>query len=168
MIMGFALTIFAAVLGLLIFKNPPVNGTHLDLSVYIGSSVLTLILVLLYSYNLLLSKMMRIYSTYLKVTASSTWEDDWKLYRAKLKITYSKGLAIFFLILILLSLSYPLFFSIIYHLEINAYWKIIIPVFGIDVVGLLYLIEVCDILHFENKAEKHWIELDQSEINSVQ
>lgn len=106
-----ALVLFAGVCGWLtqaVVVKQEVNAT------LVGSVSVLLIIVLslLFFYSTLLTGILRVYSVYLDLKFKSSWERDWKKYRAHARSRrywgYSKASAAVFFVVGLLSFGYPL------------------------------------------------------------
>jgi small-conductance mechanosensitive channel len=77
----FAITTFGIIIAWLIPKAPEGAGANPPIFYYAGSILLIGILSILYLFNYCLKGMVRIFSTYLQVTETSGWEQNWQKYR---------------------------------------------------------------------------------------
>jgi len=163
LVITIAVAIFGVVGTWLIPKNTP--STPNDESVLLaltvlGSILLTSLLFMLFIVSHCLTRMLRIYTTYLIVTNKSDWEQDWKRYREKKYFGYTKTLTIFFLFLIGLSTFIPVIFSIFGAVEFKLS---LVSLVGIK-LGVVYLFFVAAMglggrLDNEKKAKKKWEDL---------
>jgi hypothetical protein len=172
----FAITTFGIIIAWLIPKTSEGAGANPPIFYYAGSILLIFILSALYVFNYCLKGMVRIFSTYLQVTGSSGWEQNWQTYRDKntkgiinhkyltLKYSkywgYTKAQTVIFLVLGFLAFIFPI--SIIYfsgpnfqtsvefwaHLTISVVYMIIVLLTGF--LGFL---------DPEKKAMERWNEI---------
>lgn len=144
---------------------PP--GTDID-PLLLGSSILlSCILFILYMYNYCLGGMLRIFTTYLKVTGESGWEQDWANYRKNrhLYFGYTKAQTIVFFALIFISTVWPCAIAkIIYSLKFGP--RSLILLFVNLILGAVFL-AIISILGFsrlgniEHDFEENWRNLQQ-------
>lgn len=133
------------------------------------SILLTFLLFLLYQYNHWLDGMLRIFTTYLRVTGHSAWEDDWAKYRKQKDehghwgyFGYTKAQTLVFLVLILVSIFWPIIIFWFSYPKIEPTWFLVFMLALNFMLGVFYLLRIWQMgfgkeaEHFENKAMEIW------------
>lgn len=128
-----AITAFAAILSFVVLKSVPPSSSQVDAFSYVGSLLVVAILTVLYLYGVLMKRVLRIYTTYLRVTAKSGWEEDYAQYRyrhgthrwyewRRWHWGYDQGQAFVFLILAVTGSLYPILLARAYGLGEGPSW----------------------------------------------
>jgi hypothetical protein len=160
-----AVTVFAAMTAWLIPKSPLTSGSSLGIFVYIASAMLTVVLLALFLLTHLLSQMLRIFTTYLDVTNTSSWEKDWVAYRKRFSyLGYTRPQAIIFLLLGVASAGFPFLLGAAYPVVLEPTGAILCVV-----VGGVYVVLVCGMGLArwgtqEDKLRQRWEELQDKEL----
>ncbi len=156
----FAITIFGIIIAWIIPKLPPESGSNVDAVFYICLIVLLLLLLGLYLFShFYLRGMLRIYSTYLIETKSSSWEYDWDRYRTKYPDYkgYTKGQSLIFFLLGFIITILMLFITIAYSTSCEH-----LLLFSLNfIIALIYLILIIGMGFFkrfdpESEAKARW------------
>lgn len=163
LIVTVAITAFGVITTWLIPRNTPPSGANISALTAFGSIVLTSLLFMLFMFSYFLTRMLRIFTTYLLVTKESGWEDDWKKYREMGYFGYTKAQTLVFLFLIGLSTFLPLILEVLYSTKPKCSTVLLLDF----LIGALYLVFVVAIgfLHCwdpEVKAKTRWEKLKRS------
>ena len=124
-----AITIFTAVLALLVPRDTASVGTEYGLFRYSLSILLILFEFVLFVLAYHLTSMLRTFTAYLDVTGKSGWESDWRKYRKqrdkrgrKLKYWgYTKPQSIIFLLVGIIAGSLPALFWLFFKINLRPW-----------------------------------------------
>ncbi len=112
-----AITVFGVVMALLVPRTAPSSGSSVGGFVFLLAAVLSLLLFALFLLSHLLKGMLRVFTTYLKVTGASNWEKDWSAFRQSPYLGYTKPQTLIFLILNGLTTLFPFLMAQVYQLH---------------------------------------------------
>lgn len=157
-----SVTIFGVMIAWLIpSKNTFADGKISDYTFF----TTYLLLVILFSLFLLahhLTSMLRLMTTYLAETKSSTWEIDWKKYRGKHKYWgYTKPLTIIFLVLGEISVITPFFFVVVFKLQYECIFGIFSTIIGIFYFLMVWGMGFRGFFAREDVFKQRWEELNK-------
>lgn len=162
-----AITVFGVFVAWLIPKDAPTTESSVAIFTIAGSMLLTWLLGALYLFNhFFLRGMLRVYTSYLIVTQSSSWEYDWQRYRLDFRwyLGYTKGQAVVFLFLGAVSTCFPFAIALGYSLNLchwNWLWADIVT--GAIYLLFVLLTGVLNWLNPEQKAKEKWQKLKDEE-----
>lgn len=134
-----AITIFAGMVAWLIPKQAPCPETAIGTFTFIASILITIVLFALFLLTHHLTRMLRLFTTYLDVTDTSQWEKDWVNYRNRFRyFGYTKAQTIIFILLGIMSTGFPflLWAAHPYSLEPRT------GAVACFVIGILYVVQV--------------------------
>jgi hypothetical protein len=114
-----AITVFGVVIALLVPRTPPTQDGMLGGFVLLLAALLSVLLFALFLLSHLYKGMIRVFTTYLKVTGASNWEKDWGSFRQSPYLGYTKPQTLVFLILNLLTIAYPFLMAWVYNLRLE-------------------------------------------------
>jgi len=155
-----AVTVFGIIGAWMIPRGAPVAESASGAFALTGSIILTLLLFLLFFFNHFLRGMLRIFTTYLITTGKSSWEYDWERYRKTRYFGYTKTQSFVFLVLGVLSTSYPVILAQTYSLKlVPEVWLWADIVIGVMYVALVYAMGFRGLWDPEPIAKKRWQEL---------
>ena len=159
-----AITIFGVIAAWLIPREPQQSGMPVGGFAFVGSLLMLTILFLLFLYSHLLKRMLRIFSTYLRVTAKSDWEDDWRKFRHEGSYWgYTKPQTVLFLALGVIAMCWPILISLAYSLRLEP----LVFFFVTLIAGFAYVIAVSGMGFAEwgsceGSSEERWKKLNAS------
>jgi len=134
------LTVFGVVIAWIIPKETPLRGSPMGVLPFIISTLLIVLLSVLFILNHSLKQMLRTLSTYMDASNASNWEKDWAAYRVKYSyIGYTKPQGIIFLFLGAFTTVFPFILKFAYGLKIDRIEVTIISTF----IGFVYFFFVC-------------------------
>jgi hypothetical protein len=135
LITALAVTIFG-VIGAWLFPQQfsVIDQNSISIS-FFGLIVLVLILIILFSVNINLKQMLRCLTAYLIKSDNSIWEKHWQIYRREKKYTYTKGIALIFSFLGIITLLYPFFIGF-YNGSIN--FSLHIDITKLNLIFIVY------------------------------
>jgi hypothetical protein len=118
-----AITIFTAVLALLVPRDTASVGTEYGLFRYSLSILLILFEFVLFVLAYHLTSMLRTFTAYLDVTCKSGWESDWRKYRDRNPgyWGYTKPQSIIFLLVGIVAGSLPALFWLFFHIDLRPW-----------------------------------------------
>jgi phosphoglycerol transferase MdoB-like AlkP superfamily enzyme len=139
-------------------KSIPATGAHLDPCLLVSSILLSCILFIVYMYNYCLAGMLRILTTYLIVTDTSGWEQDWTKYRKRcFYFGYTKAQTIIFVALLLVSTFWPRVVARIYSLETQPSSLLDVGlVLGVMFIVVVACIGFLGLGNVERYAKENW------------
>jgi hypothetical protein len=152
-----AITAFGVVMAILVPRTSPVAGEKVAGFVFLLTTVLSLLLFSLFLLSHLLRGMLRVFTTYLKVTGTSNWEADWGRYRCSRYLGYTKPQTLIFLMLNGLAIAFPFFIVWTYQLHgaPRIVWIACLAVGGLTEL-LMIGMGLCDWWDQERQAEQQW------------
>ena len=151
-----AITVFGVMITIIMSKPLPTSGSNLDPFVFIGSVLLLSVLMVLYIYNYILQRIVKVYTTYLIVTGVSSFEQDWRFFRLdrgrNFSSIYIRTYSSVFLLLGMITLIYPFLVSLVYGLYMGISLGL---VFHLSFAFLYFLVIglVCICKRFSNHEE---------------
>jgi hypothetical protein len=160
-LMVLAITVFGVFIAWLTPKQTPTEIKQFVEFVYFGSSLLLIILFLIFLVTHQLAQMLRVFSTYLRETQGSVWEEDWARFRKNYTyIGYTKPQSMIFLFLGLLTTIFPVFLIFIYTSCIEPNWGLFFSV-GLGIIYMIFVFGMgfkkCG--DNEKRYEKRWKEI---------
>jgi hypothetical protein len=115
-----AITLFGVIASWLIPKAPPSSHQPIGGAAYALALVHSTITFTLFLLQVLLRGTLHLYTTYLVVTKTSGWEQDWTTLRKNRPYTaYSKPISIVFALLNVLIVIFPFTLAIVYDLDLS-------------------------------------------------
>lgn len=158
-----AVTIYGAFTAWLLPRQTPAPGAPTGGFIYAMSLALLCTLFVLYLFKHMLLGMLRIFTTYLDVTAKSGWEQDWAAYRRKYAyLGYTKPQTLVFAFLGGLVLAMPFALQVAYGLTAaptTGMWLLILGTVAYELaVILMGFNHIPDV---ETKTRERWVELSK-------
>jgi hypothetical protein len=156
-----AVTVFAATMAWLIPKSPLSPGSDVGTFIYTASILITVVLFALFLLTHLLTQMLRIFTAYLDVTDTSSWEKDWVAYRDRFSyLGYTRPQTLIFLLLGVVSAGFPFLLRAAYPIRLEPRAGAILCA----VIGGLYvaLVSGMGLARWgakEDKLRRRWKEL---------
>jgi Na+/melibiose symporter-like transporter len=152
-----AITVFGFVMAWMLSRISGDSGA-VGAFVFVLSAVLSGLLFALFVLSHLYKGMIRVYSTYLKVTGASQWEEDWSRYRQSSYLGYTKPQTIVFLVLNGLTVGFPFLIGWVggLRLEPRAGWITSLGM-GLTFEALMIGMGFKEWWDREKKAENQWL-----------
>jgi hypothetical protein len=160
LITTFSVTIFGVMIAWMIPRSAPQPNSDLEVFVYIGSTILSLTLMVLFLLSVYLTYMLRIFSSYLNIVVKSVWEADWYEYRKRYGyFGYTRPQALMFFLLGGISTIFPWLLSIAYNLMLDT--NLAYAASAVGVVHMLLVIVLGFLRLYPNEAKimKRWISI---------
>jgi hypothetical protein len=165
----FAITLLG-IFGIFTVRRPtPPVGSDIDPVLLWSSLLLSCILFIVYMYNCCLVGMLRIFTSYLRVTENSGWEEDWAKYRGKyFYFGYTKAQTIVFVALVAISTFWPSVIAKVYALKIeSSIWLFSVNLaLGVAFLVIMIFIGSGKLLNIEPNVMKKWQELKNAKDNN--
>ena len=163
-----AISVFGVLLAWLVPRTTPDPNTNLGGFTYLISTILCVMLCSIFLLSHLLKNMIRILTSYLRITKASPWEVAWKKYRMNPYTAYTKPQALLFLLLNSLALLFPFIFAGIFNLNLKPYVGLtcLIAV-GLSVELVILSLGLFGCLDSEATAERRWTALNSNDTNGI-
>jgi uncharacterized membrane protein YidH (DUF202 family) len=154
-----AITVFGVIMALLVPRNSPQSGTDVGAFIFLMSTMLSVLLFALFRLSDFYKRMMRVYSTYLKITGESHWESDWSQFRQRHSYPgYTKSQTMVFSVLNLIATAFPFLLVIIFDLKCQPHCGCIIALAAGILVGVLMIgMGVLGWFDRERRIEEQWL-----------
>ncbi len=153
------LTLFGVIIAWLIPKEQYLVGA-VSAFVYAAISLLLVTLFVLFLLTYHLSSMLRLFTSYLRATEASGWEQDWKQYRRRFSyFGYTKPQALLFLLLGFVSAAFPILLAHLYNLNSRLWGVVSCLVTGAAYITFVYGMGMRGWFGDEDTMYKHWMEL---------
>jgi hypothetical protein len=138
LVTSLAITVFGVITAWQIPRQTPREGEPVGSFAFAGSTLLLVLLFLLYAFSHQLEGRLRAYTSYLHVTGTSGWEKDWARYRKECRpFAYTQSQAVVFAVLGLIAAAFPIVFARTYGLRLE-------PASGLRI--LLWTVAVYEVL----------------------
>jgi hypothetical protein len=160
LITTFSVTVFGVMIAWMIPKSAPQPNSDVEVFVYIGSTILSLTLMVLFLLSVYLTNMLRIFTSYLNIVAKSAWEADWYEYRKRYRyFGYTRPQALMFFLLGGISAIFPWLLSMAYNLRLDTNNTYATGAVGVVHMLLVILLGFARLYPNETKIMKRWLSI---------